>query len=792
MLPHGNMLDDEAWSKRHRFLQRVLAVHLPALMLFGLLRGWPISEITHFVGPPLILLLASLSVRKRRLASFGVTAGLAFCSVALVAFSGGTIEAHFHFFIIIGFIALYQDWIPFLWNIALTVLSHGLGSSVRSDLMFNHHAAQASPWQWSALHGLAVLAACVGVVIFWKYSEREQLRSAALARNLNEGEAERLTSNLLVNLARRNQSLLYRQLDLINRLEEDAHDPDELSELFQLDHLATRIRRNGESLLVLAGEEPARIWTEPVLLVDVVRAAIAEIEDMNRVEFDVDERLAVAGRAVADLTHLLAELIENAASFSPPHIPVSVRTRPYLLAERGWVVTIEDWGVGMQPDELAEANVLLASASKVDLSSMPRLGLHVVARLAQRYDIAVTLSPTAGSGVTAAVVLPPTLFATTGQRAQAARHRIEAIPRAPGPSDQRRGNDRPHRPADPEPVPFPAPQPTPWPEPRPAAWAEADQWEPTEAGWAAQAPVARANGWPGRRAETAGTEALGDQPPVQKAEPQDRPAALTRDPWADEAPADPAPEADPEPKRPVAERTERPWWQRAGWGRPADDPDPGMTNPNMVFTDPGFGMTPLDGDLVAGSWVRQPTPVEEPAARADTGHRPPERPAAERLRALSAMSEAPDEQTPRRRADATQPGSSSWAWVDMVEEAGASPQGRDERLDAWVAEETPIAEPPSGPPLTGEPLPRPRPAGPERGTVDDMERRVPQAHLAPQLRRGMDATRTTPGPAPSLQDAERARSALSRYQASRRAAAVALEEHGAELELTEHEPEDRR
>ena len=765
MLPRGNMLDDEAWAKRHRFLQWVLAAHLPALLIFGLIRGWPISEITHFVGPPLILLLASLSVRKRRLASFCVTAGFAFCSVALVAFSGGMIEAHFHFFIIIGFVALYQDWVPFLWSIAFVVLSHGLGSSIRTDLMFNHHAAQSSPWAWSALHGIAVLAACIGVVIFWKYSEQEQVRGAALARQLGEGEAklERFTSNLLVNLARRNQSLLYRQLDLINRLEEEAHDPDELGELFRLDHLATRIRRNGESLLVLAGEEPARTWTEPVPLVDVVRAAIAEIEDMNRVEFDIDEYPAVTGRAVADLTHLLAELIENAASFSPPHIPVSVRTRPYLLAEGGWVVTIEDWGVGMRPEDLTEANMLLASASKVDLSSMSRLGLHVVARLAQRYDIAVTLSPTAGSGVTAAVVIPPALFASDSQHAQAARIPIEATPGAPGSRAERRENDRPRRPAEPDPSPFPQPQPAPWPEPRPAAWADGDEWEPARGGQAGE-----------RWADA----------PAAGAAPADA-AALAGDAWGSQPAADAAPEAGPEPRRRV-ERTERPWWQRAGWGRPAGDPDPGMTNPGVVFTDPGLGMAPIDGDLVAGSWVRQPTPIEEPA-QGGSDHRPAERPAAERLRALSAMSEEPESPSPRRRADTTQPGSNSWAWVDTIEEAGTRPQVRDDRLEAWVAEEPPVAQP-----LTGEPLPRPRPAGPERGSIDDMERRVPQAHLAPQLRRGADPARATPGPVPALQDAERARSALSRYQASRRAAAVALEEHGAELELTEHEPEDRR
>jgi hypothetical protein len=192
----------------------------------------------------------------------------------------------------IGFIALYQDWVPFLWNVGFTVLSHGIGSLWRTNLIFNHPAGQTSPWVWSAIHGVAVLAACCGVVIFWETTEREQRKTLALTRQLAEAEItrRRFTSDLLVNLARRNQSLLYRQLGLINQLEDQAEDPDALADLFRLDHLATRIRRNAESLLVLSGEEPPRTWGRPVALVDVVRAAIAETEDLDRVVFAVDER----------------------------------------------------------------------------------------------------------------------------------------------------------------------------------------------------------------------------------------------------------------------------------------------------------------------------------------------------------------------------------------------------------------------------------------------------------------------------------------------------------------------
>ena len=411
-LPRGNTLSDEAFRRRHRLLQVLLALHLPGLFLFGLWRGYGAQDTAETLAVPLACLILGSALRTRRPASLFITLGLVYCSAALVGLSGGAIEAHFHFFITIGFIALYQDWVPFLVNVLFTVLSHGVGSSVVPDLMFNHVSAQEHPWTWSLIHGVAVLFACVGVVLFWKTSEEEQNRSMRLTQELSDAEIRRrrFTSDLLVNLARRNQNLLYRQLDLLNALEERERDPDALGDLFRLDHLATRIRRNAENLLVLSGEDTPRAWSAPVPLVDVVRAAIAEIENLDRADFAVDEDLAVSGRVVADLTHLLAELLENAVHFSPPGVSVMVRSRPYLQQPGAQVLTIEDWGVGMTPDEMAEANTLLAQPRDVDLSVSQRLGLHVVARLAARHGTSVQLTPTPGGGVTAVVLLPPPLF----------------------------------------------------------------------------------------------------------------------------------------------------------------------------------------------------------------------------------------------------------------------------------------------------------------------------------------------------------------------------------------------
>ncbi|HEX2373252.1 MAG TPA: ATP-binding protein, partial [Actinomycetota bacterium] len=133
-------------------------------------------------------------------------------------------------------------------------------------------------------------------------------------------------------------------------------------------------------------------------------------EDLDRVVFAVDERLAVSGNAVADLTHLMAELVENAVHFSPPEASVILRTRPYLQAPGAHVLTVEDWGVGMRAEDMAAANEVLTAPQEVDLSVSQRLGLHVVARLAQRHGIEASLTPTPGNGVTAAVVLPASLF----------------------------------------------------------------------------------------------------------------------------------------------------------------------------------------------------------------------------------------------------------------------------------------------------------------------------------------------------------------------------------------------
>ncbi len=212
--------------------------------------------------------------------------------------------------------------------------------------------------------------------------------------------------DMFLNLARRSQSLIDRQLELIDDLERTEADPDALDNLFKLDHLATRMRRNSEDLIVLSGAEPARRWSQPVPLVDVVRAALAEVEDYNRVELLPIDDIGVAGQAVSDVVHLLAELIENATSFSPPGTKVQVAGQQ---VSNGYVLEIEDRGLGMSDEELVEANERLANPPMVDFALSRMLGLYVVARLAERYNIKVQLRHSWYGGITALVLLPPTV-----------------------------------------------------------------------------------------------------------------------------------------------------------------------------------------------------------------------------------------------------------------------------------------------------------------------------------------------------------------------------------------------
>jgi len=228
--------------------------------------------------------------------------------------------------------------------------------------------------------------------------QRTAVTAAVTETNLRSG-----ISQVFVSLARRSQSLLQRQLRLLDDLERKAVDPGALADLFPLDHLTTRMRRHAEGLIILSGSVPGRAWSSPVPVIDVVRGAIAEVEDYKRVTVVTTSEDTVAGSAVADMIHLLAELIENAALFSPSGTRVEVK------AERvgnGFAFEVEDRGLGIKPEELDAINLRLSSPTDFDLANADQLGLFVVGKLAARHGVHVFLRPSPYGGTTAIVLLP--------------------------------------------------------------------------------------------------------------------------------------------------------------------------------------------------------------------------------------------------------------------------------------------------------------------------------------------------------------------------------------------------
>ncbi|WP_435283528.1 nitrate- and nitrite sensing domain-containing protein [Streptomyces koelreuteriae] len=237
----------------------------------------------------------------------------------------------------------------------------------------------------------------------------DTVHRAALRAAVERAELASGISGVFVNLARRSQILVHRQLSLLDSMERRSDDPNELSDLFRLDHLTTRMRRHAESLIILSGAAPGRAWRMPVVLTDVVRAAVSEVEDYARVEVRQLPEAAVIGTAVADLTHLLAEIIENAAQFSPPHTRVRVTGEP---VGNGYAVEVEDRGLGMGQETLAEANRRIEQSEALDLFDSDRLGLFVVSRLAARHEVKVHLKTSPYGGTTAVVLLPTALLHT--------------------------------------------------------------------------------------------------------------------------------------------------------------------------------------------------------------------------------------------------------------------------------------------------------------------------------------------------------------------------------------------
>ncbi|GIH94426.1 nitrate- and nitrite sensing domain-containing protein [Planobispora siamensis] len=240
----------------------------------------------------------------------------------------------------------------------------------------------------------------------------DSVRHTAYEAAVDQARLRRGVSQVFVSLARRNQSLLHRQLTQLEAMQRKEEQPETLADLYRLDHLTTRMRRHAENLIILSGATPGRGWRKPVPMVDVLRAAVAEVEDYARVQVLPTPPASLAGSAVADVIHLIAELVENATVFSPPQTRVIVRSE---VTATGLVVEIEDRGLGIPEPELDELNRRLADSPEFDLADSDRLGLFVVAMLASRQGVQVALRPSPYGGISAVALIPASILAEEAQ-----------------------------------------------------------------------------------------------------------------------------------------------------------------------------------------------------------------------------------------------------------------------------------------------------------------------------------------------------------------------------------------
>jgi signal transduction histidine kinase len=289
-------------------------------------------------------------------------------------------------------------------------------------------------------------------------------RQAAIDAAAEEARTRAGANAVFLNIARRSQAIVHRQLQVLDEAERVEHNSDQLARLFQLDHLTTRERRNAENLIIMGGHEPRRQWRRPVSLSDVLRSAVSETEQYTRVTLgDVPDTM-VDGSAVGDLIHLVAELVDNATSFSPPHSPIDVRA---TAVGRGVVVEVLDRGLGIDPEPRARLNTMLADPpdfSLMTLSDDSRLGLFVVARLAHRHGVRVTLTESPYGGVQVIALIPHSVLADpdaldvpdafdapdAGEEAAAGRYTVAPVrvrpvpaPRVPADADPDAGSGLP-------------------------------------------------------------------------------------------------------------------------------------------------------------------------------------------------------------------------------------------------------------------------------------------------------------------------------------------------------------
>lgn len=425
-LPRGD-LDEASWRRRHQLLLAALASSTVAPAAVGVLSGAAPVVVGIAAALPLLAALIGRVLPARRAGLAAVTAGAALVCLALVVLSGGAPVAWSSFFVALGALALYEHWVPPTALLATGALAQPLAASPTG----------------AAVQLAALLLASGAVLALLAQHERDRVR-----RDHREA-----TVALLLDLARRHAGLPARQLDILRDLAASEPDPWVFGELTRLDVLAARQWRDAESLLVLSGRRADREPGAPVGLRDVVRGAVAEIEHRDRVAVALDDRLRLVDRAVPDVTHLLAELLENATRSSPPDTVVQVSARPHGWRTGAHQLVLADVGAGMPDDALAAANRALAGEVDTAAVAGTGVGLRVVARLAARHRVEVSLRPGSPRGLAAVVVLPGEVLAPGAPTAAPAPAPAPVAAPAPAPEV---------RPDVPEPV-RPAPRAAPSP-----------------------------------------------------------------------------------------------------------------------------------------------------------------------------------------------------------------------------------------------------------------------------------------------------------------------------------------
>ncbi|MGI5215022.1 nitrate- and nitrite sensing domain-containing protein [Plantactinospora sp. CA-290183] len=546
-----------------------------------------------------------------------------------------------------------------------------------------------------------------------------EVQLTAVSSAVDEATLRRGLREVFLNIARRSQTLLHRQLALLDQMERRTAEPKELADLFRLDHLATRMRRHAEDLVVLAGATAGRGWRNPVSIVDVVRGAISEVEDYPRVDLATVPPAAIAGRAVGDVIHLLAELIENAARFSPPHTRVQVSGE---VVPNGYAIEIEDRGLGMSAEAIERANRRLADPPDFEPANSARLGLFVVALLGARHNVKVQLRSSPYGGVTAVALVPGDLVVADDL----------VVPAEPGvPAELAAGVPAPRGGRS-------------GPEPQPAWRPESSQPE---------------SSWPGS-----------SQPDSSRPDPlrpeSSRPDPLRSDPlWPDPSGRDPERPVGPAAEPAGAGAGTGPGAERGEVGGAAPVPEP-RQNPLGPRRTAGAALDALvkssgpmrrlaadettraDDDTV----VLPPVPPAGPVPPGLTGASPTAAaPAGSGGPSQAGSSQAGSSQAGSSQVGSSQVGSSqvgsSQVGSSQVgsSQVGSSPAGPSDPAPA-AAEQVgwPARAGSTGPDGAAQPPPA-APGGPRRPTVapvgeDGLPRRIRQTNLAPQL------LATRPGP----------------------------------------------